>query len=69
MTHLFLVSLYVFICLGFVVGYLINNDAISNAVKVLMTIFSPIVAPLILGVGMGVIIFAKAKETIEKQEL
>lgn len=69
MAHLFLVSLYVFICLGFVVGYIFNNDAISNAVKVLMIIFSPIAAPLILGVGLGIIIFAKAKETIEKQEL
>lgn len=66
MAHLFLLSFYVFICLGFVIGYLINNDAISNAVKVLMTIFSPIVAPFILGAGLGVIIFAKAKETVEK---
>lgn len=62
MTHLFLASFYILICLGFVIGTLMDNDDIPNAVKLLMTIFSPIVAPLLLGVVSGMIIITRVRK-------
>ena len=62
MVNLFLVSFYALICFGFVLGTLIDNDDIPNAVKVLMTIFSFIVAPLLLGVSFGMIILTKLRK-------
>lgn len=62
MTHLLLVSLYVLISLGFVVGTLIDNDDIPNAAKVLMVILSSFLAPLLLGVAFGMIIIAKVRK-------
>lgn len=62
MVNLFLVSFYALICFGFVLGTLIDNDDIPNAVKVLMTIFSFIVAPLLLGAAFGMIMLAKVRK-------
>lgn len=53
---LFLSLFYSLICIGYVVGFLSDNDDISKAGKVLMAIFSPILAPLFLGIGLGMII-------------
>lgn len=63
----FLSVFYVLICLGFVVGTLIDNDDIPNTVKVLMAIFSSIVAPLLLGLALGMIILAKVKKETNRE--
>jgi membrane protein DedA with SNARE-associated domain len=63
----FLVSFYVLICLGYVLGFLNDNDDIPNAVKVLMTIFSSIVAPVLFGAGMAMIILAKVKKETNRE--
>lgn len=67
MTHVFLVSFYILICLGFVIGTLIDNDDFSNGIKVLMAIFSPVVAPLLLGAGLGMIMLAKVKKETNRE--
>ena len=65
MVYLFLVVVYTSVCLGFVLGLLIDDDEIPNTVKILMAIFSPIVAPLLFGIALGMIAIAKIKgETI-----
>lgn len=67
MTHVFLVSFYILICLGFVIGTLIDNDDFSNGIKVLMAIFSPVVAPLLLGAGLGMIMLTKVKKETNRE--
>jgi len=59
MVHLVLVLLYVLVSLGFVVGTLSDANTIPNVAKVLMIIFSPFLAPLFLGAGLGMIITDK----------
>ena len=62
MAHFFLVVVYTLVCLGFVVGLLIDDDEIPNSVKILMAIFSPIIASFLFGVALGIIVIAKIKE-------
>ena len=62
MVHFFLVVVYILVCLGFVVGLLIDNDEIPNTAKILMAIFSPIIAPFLFGIALGMIAIAKIKE-------
>lgn len=47
---------------GYFLGFLFDNDDIPNATKVLITIFLPIIAPLLLCVRLGMIILAKVKK-------
>lgn len=58
----FLSVFYGLICVGYVIGFLIDNDDFSNGVKVLMAIFSPIIAPLLFGAALGMIILTKVKK-------
>jgi fructose-specific phosphotransferase system IIC component len=60
--YLFLATIYGLICAGYVVAFLIENDDIPNAVKVLMAIFSSIVAPLLFGAAFGMIMLDKVKK-------
>jgi hypothetical protein len=62
MAHLFLATIYGLICGGYVISFLIDNDDFSNGVKVLMAIFSPIIAPLLFGVALGMLMLAKVKK-------
>jgi len=55
------------ICAGYVLGFLIDNHDFPKAVKVLMVILSPIVAPLILGFSLGMIILAKVKKETNRE--
>ena len=55
------------ICVGYVLGFLIDNDEFPNAVKVLMVIFSPIIAPLLFGAALGMIILAKVKKETNRE--
>lgn len=61
MAYLFLVLVYTSVCLGFVLGLLIDDDEIPSAVKILMAIFSPIIASLLFGIALGMIAIAKIK--------
>lgn len=38
---------YTLLSVGFVIGYLIDNGEIPNVVKILMVLFSPVIAPVI----------------------
>ena len=67
MAYFFLVSFYILICMGFVVGTLTDNDDCPNIVKVLIAILSPIFAPLFLGAGLGMIIIAKIKKETNRE--
>lgn len=55
----FFISIYVLICFGYVVGFLIGNDDIPDVVKFLIAIFSPIFAPILLGGALGMAIKRK----------
>lgn len=66
MTYL-LVSFYVLICLGCVLGFLTDNDDFPNGVKFLMAIFSSIFAPLLFGAALGIIILAKLKKETNRE--
>lgn len=63
----FLSVFYGLICGGYVIGFLIDNDDLPNAVKVLMAIFSSIVAPVLFGAGMAMIILAKVKKETNRE--
>ena len=63
----FLSVFYGLICGGYVLSFLIDNDNIPNAVKVLMAIFSSIVAPLLFGAGLGMIMLAKVKKETNRE--
>ena len=63
----FLSVFYGLICGGYVLGFLIDNDDFSNGVKVLMAIFSPIVAPLLFGAGFGMLMLAKIKKDTNRE--
>lgn len=63
----FLSVFYVLICGGYVLGFIIENDDFSNGVKVLMAIFSPIIAPLLFGAALGMIILAKVKKETNRE--
>lgn len=63
----FLSVFYALICLGYVLGFLIDNDDFPNGVKVLMAIFSSIIAPLLFGAGLGIIILAKVKKETNRE--
>lgn len=67
MTAFLAAVFYGLICGGYVLGFLIDNDDFSNEVKVLMAIFSPVVAPLLFGIGMGMIILAKVKKETNRE--
>lgn len=67
MIHLFLISFYVLICLGFVIGILNDSDESSNIIKFLMALFSPIVAPVLLGVALGLIIVAQVEKQTNRE--
>ena len=62
-----LVSFYILICIGFVIGILIDNNNFSNIVKIIMVIFSPIFAPLLLGIELEMIIIAKVKKETNRE--
>ena len=55
------------IYVGYVLGFLIDNDEFPNVVKVLMVIFSPIIAPLLFGATLGMIILAKVKKETNRE--
>lgn len=63
----FLSVLYGLICGGYVLGFLNDNDNIPNAVKVLMAIFSSIVAPVLFGAALAMIILAKVKKETNRE--
>lgn len=63
----FLSGFYSLICVGYVLGFLINNDECPNIVKVLMAIFSPFIAPLLFGAALGMIIVAKVKKETNRE--
>jgi cytochrome bd-type quinol oxidase subunit 2 len=63
----FLSVLYGLICGGYVISFLIDNDDFSNGVKVLMAIFSPIIAPLLFGVALGMLMLAKVKKETNRE--
>lgn len=63
----FLSVFYGLICGGYVLGFLIDNDNIPNAVKVLMAIFSSIVAPVLFGAALAMIILAKVKKETNRE--
>ena len=66
MAYLFLALFYV-LCVGFVVGSLIDNDNFSDTIKVLMAIFSPIVALFLLGAELGMIILTKVEKETNRE--
>lgn len=66
MIYLFLVLFYI-LCVGFVIGTLIDNDNFSNTAKVLMAIFSPVVVPFLLGADLGMIILAKVEKETNRE--
>lgn len=63
----FLSVFYGLICVGYVIGFLIENDDFSDGVKVLMAIFSPVVAPLLFGVALGMLMLAKVKKETNRE--
>lgn len=63
----FLSVFYGLICGGYVLGFLNDNDNIPNAVKVLMAIFSSIVAPVLFGAALAMIILAKVKKETNRE--
>lgn len=63
----FLSVFYVLICLGYVLGFLTDNDDFPNGVKILMAIFSAFIAPLLLGATLGMIILAKVKKETNRE--
>ena len=65
--EVFLSVFYGLICVGYMVGLLIDNDDIPSIVRVLMVIFSPILTPFLLAAGSGMMMIAKIKEETNRE--